>query len=291
MDNARHKYEYPVDVGSDTAPARVVRMVGRDKRVLEIGAGPGSITRLLHDVGGCRITALEIDAAAIEKLAPYCEQVHRADLNDPDWMRCLANAGRFDVVVAADVLEHVHSPGEVLASLKNHLNDEGYLVISLPHAGHSAIHACLFDEDFEYRDWGLLDRTHIRFFGLKNMQALFDSAALRIVAAEFVVRSPEETEFAARWAGMPAKLKEALAENPYGRVYQVVVKATPKDIAAAAPALRLTELPLTTETPLPSSRLRNLARRWLPAPLRAAIRRMLYRPGAHQDKPPGFDTK
>ena len=45
----------------------------------------------------------------------------------------------------------------------------------------------MLQEDFEYRNWGLLDRTHIRFFGIKNIQALFENAGLKIVHAEFVV--------------------------------------------------------------------------------------------------------
>ncbi len=44
----RHKYEYNIDINGPTAAAAVVRMVGKGKRVLEIGAGPGSITRFLH---------------------------------------------------------------------------------------------------------------------------------------------------------------------------------------------------------------------------------------------------
>jgi 2-polyprenyl-3-methyl-5-hydroxy-6-metoxy-1,4-benzoquinol methylase len=269
----RHKYEYQVNIADDTASARVVRMVGQGKRVLEIGAGPGSITKILHNACGCRVTALEIDPTAIEKLAPYCEQVCQADLNDPDWPRGIAQLGRFDVVVAADVLEHVNHPPAVLGAMKEFLREGGHLVISLPHAGHSAVHACLFDENFEYRDWGLLDRTHIRFFGLKNIQSLFEEAALKIVAAEFVVRKPEQTEFAARWAAMPAPLKAALAGNPYGLVYQVVIKAVP--LSAAGSPLRLMELPVEQSAPAQASRLRAFARRWLPLPLRTAIRRVL----------------
>ena len=56
-----HTYEYDIDLESDIAPARVLRMVGRNKRVLEIGAGPGSITRHLSGTLGCHVVALEID--------------------------------------------------------------------------------------------------------------------------------------------------------------------------------------------------------------------------------------
>jgi 2-polyprenyl-3-methyl-5-hydroxy-6-metoxy-1,4-benzoquinol methylase len=224
-----HKYEYTIDLDGDTAPARVVRMVGHSKKVLEIGAGPGSITRVLQDYCNCHVTALEVDSKAIKKLAGFCGQVHQADLNDPRWMEHIRSEGQFDVVLAADVLEHLYDPLVVLKSMKELVREQGYIVVSLPHVGHSAVGACLLDEDFEYRDWGLLDRTHIRFFGMKNMQSLFEHAGLKIVRAEFVIRAPEVTEFAERWGRLPETVRRVLESNPFGRVYQVVLKAVPQE--------------------------------------------------------------
>jgi 2-polyprenyl-3-methyl-5-hydroxy-6-metoxy-1,4-benzoquinol methylase len=224
-----HKYEYTVDLEGDSAPARVVRLVGRSKRVLEIGAGPGSITKILRDQGDCQVTALEIDPKAIKKLAVCCERVHQVDLNDSGWIERIRWEGRFDVVLAADVLEHLYNPLAVLKAMKELVRDRGCIIVSLPHVGHSAVVACLIEEDFEYRDWGLLDRTHIRFFGIKNIQTLFEQAGLKIVHAEFVMRDPEATEFAERWERMPEGIRVALATNPFGSVYQVVLKAVPNE--------------------------------------------------------------
>ena len=232
---------------ADSAPARVVRLVGEDKRVMEIGAGPGSITKLLTSISNCSVTALEIDSEAIKKLAPFCERVYQVDLNDQSWPEIIENNDRFDVVVAADVLEHVYGPLTVLRAMKGFLNDKGYLVISIPHVGHSVIHACLLEEDFEYSDFGLLDRTHIRFFGIKNIQKLFEDADLKIVHAEFVVRNPEHTEFANRWSRTSPEIRSVLAKNPFGSVYQVVVKAVPNH--AGGEAISLMSLQVITRTP------------------------------------------
>lgn len=238
----RHKYEYTVDIDSGAPAARVVRMVGREKRVLELGAGPGSITRMLRDVNDCRITAIEIDADAIKKLTPLCERVYHVDLNDVTWPRVLETEDAFDVIVAAEVFEHLYDPWSSLRSLKNLLGENTYIVASLPHAGHNGLIAGLLEEDFGYRDWGLLDRTHIRFFGLKNIQKLFNDAGLKIVEAEFVVLAPEETEFAENWYRLPSEVRRALSSNRFGSVYQVVVKAGPED--ACGPNLSLLSLPV-----------------------------------------------
>lgn len=277
MNNERHKYEYQVDIHGSTAPARVVRMVGKNKRVLEIGAGPGSITRLLREVNNCSVVALERDATAIIKLSSYCEKVVRADLNDPNWPKLLGDESPFDVLVCADVLEHVYDPAEVLFGIAKFLGQETSLVVSLPHVGHSAIHACLFDSDFEYRDWGLLDRTHIRFFGLTNITALFCEAGMKIVEAEFVTCEPEQTEFAARWRKLPQSLQRELKANPYGIVYQVVVRAVPLDSPFMTVNLRT--IPVSTaqqtESRATDQQMRNLIRKHTTPETRARIRRIM----------------
>ena len=50
-------------------------MVGQGKRVLEIGAGPGSMTRVLRDKYRCRVTAIEIDNEVIPQLEAVAERV------------------------------------------------------------------------------------------------------------------------------------------------------------------------------------------------------------------------
>src|SRR5262245_29634501 len=128
-----HKYDYEIDLADDSAPARVVRMVGRGKRVLEVGAGRGSITRVLRDKSGCRITALEIDEESIQYLTPLCERVIRTDLNDSSWIQALGNEGEFDVVIVADVLEHLVEPWSALKQMKSLIGPNGQIVVSLPH--------------------------------------------------------------------------------------------------------------------------------------------------------------
>ena len=237
----KHKYEYAVDTTADTAPARVVRMVGKEQRVLEVGSGPGSITKQLKEVSHCKVTALEIDPVAVELVKPFCEAVHSADLNSADWGLILAN-DKFDVVLAADVLEHVYDPLAVLKTMTSLIKPDGRVILSLPHVGHIAIATCLLLEDFEYRDWGLLDKTHIRFFGLKNIQDLLTRAGLSITKAEFVVRHPDETEFASKWALLPTTVQDVLMTSKHGFVYQVVLEA--RVIEVSTPSLNLFEQPV-----------------------------------------------
>lgn len=235
--STRHLYEYTVDPNSNTAPAYVAQLVGLSKRVLEIGCGPGSITKILAQQGKCQVTGVELDATAIEKAAPYCETIIQGDLNNAEWPHLLDDMPLFDVVVAADVLEHLYNPWTTLKQMVPLIAPSGYLVISLPHVGHAAIASCLINGDFGYRDWGLLDRTHIRFFCLKNVEELFLQADLKIVDAHYVIRTPEETEFAEGWKKLPASVQSALRSSHHSDIYQVVVKAVPNSRPGTAISL------------------------------------------------------
>ena len=201
-DEQRHVYEYLVDLTGETAPVHVMHYGWS----LEARTGSRLRSRLDHQNSGatrshCRVTGLELDLAAIKEVTPYCEQVIQADLNSEEWPRLLDGAAPFDVVVAADVLEHLYDPWITLKRMAPLINETGYLVISLPHVGHAAVVSCLINSDFDYRDWGLLDRTHIRFFGIQEHRDYCSRRLdLKIIEARYVLKPPEETEFSASWS-------------------------------------------------------------------------------------------
>jgi 2-polyprenyl-3-methyl-5-hydroxy-6-metoxy-1,4-benzoquinol methylase len=271
--DSKHIYDYDVDLSSDTAAAHVVRMVGQDKKILEMGAGPGSITKHLKNSGRCVITAVEYDSTALPFLRPYCEDVYQLDLNQQDWDSALRKHAPFDVVVAADVLEHLYSPDAVLKRMATLINPSGYLVVSLPHVSHAGVMAAMLNENFQYGDWGLLDRTHIRFFGLHDIETLFSSAEMKIVAKEFVMRVPEKTEFADCWAQTPEQTRDFLRRFPAGSIYQVVVKAIP----VSAPGEKISLMENMTEqftAMTPAQSLYAWAKSRIPDSLRPMLRRI-----------------
>jgi 2-polyprenyl-3-methyl-5-hydroxy-6-metoxy-1,4-benzoquinol methylase len=244
VESVTHKYLYSYDIDGPSAPARVARIVGHGQEVLEIGSGPGALTKVLVEVGKNQVSALEIDPAAIEIVKQYCESVVPGDLNSDEWPQVFEGK-KFDAVVAADVLEHVNDPLKVLKGMVSLLKRDGCVVISVPNITHASIGSLLVNGNFRYGDWGLLDRTHIRFFGAKNLQHLLDSADLSIVHAEFVVKQPHETEFADIWNNTPLRTQQALLEPQHSLIYQFVVKAVPRSNAMSAP-VALDTVPVPT---------------------------------------------
>lgn len=229
--NAAERYHYEIDPDAQSAGAYVLHLVGTDQRVLEIGAGPGSIARPLVERNGCTVTALEVDEDAVRVLRTFCDDVVQADLNSPGWSEHVDSEG-YDCVVAADVLEHLIHPKTVLTELAGLAKDRR-VVVSLPHVGHNALAACVMQSNFRYGPWGLLDDTHIRFFGLSNIQQMFEDIGLQVCRVEFVRISPRATEFADIWTALPWWKRVPLLPARTGDVYQVVVEAKDSEVADA----------------------------------------------------------
>jgi 2-polyprenyl-3-methyl-5-hydroxy-6-metoxy-1,4-benzoquinol methylase len=262
MQTSKHKYEYAPYLKGDNSASHILRMTNQSANVLEIGAGPGSITKLLINNLNCNVSVIEIDKVAIEKLKQYCSSVYNLDLNSDSWSEHLSESGNFDVVLAADVLEHLNDPFKALINMKKTIHDDGHIIVSLPHIGHNSIHACLLENDFAYSDRGLLDKTHIRFFGIKNMQALFDNAGLKIVDVGFVLRKPEDTELADKWRKVPQNYKALLEGNKFGNVYQCVIKATPK--GSIAESIQIYNMTFDNPEDTAIKKVNRIAKRFLP---------------------------
>jgi 2-polyprenyl-3-methyl-5-hydroxy-6-metoxy-1,4-benzoquinol methylase len=101
----------------------------------------------------------------------------------------LPELGRFDLVLALDILEHLTDPATVLQGLVSRLNPGGSVIVSVPNVGHVSILAdLLLRRRFQYQDAGILDRTHLRFFTEESAVGLMNAAGL--VVQQGVVNGP-----------------------------------------------------------------------------------------------------
>jgi SAM-dependent methyltransferase len=151
---------------------------GRGRRLLDVGAADGLLSRLLTE-RGWRVTAIEGDPDAAAAGAAHCERMVVADLEG-----ALPEVdGPFDAIVYADVLEHLADPLRLLRGLDRALAPGGQVVISVPNVAHLWIRLGLLAGRFDYQERGILDRTHLRFFTARTFRALLDEAGLVAVSA------------------------------------------------------------------------------------------------------------
>src|SRR5919204_1830354 len=153
-----------------------LRYCGSGKRVLEVGCSTGMVSEGLR-AQGCRVTGIEIDAAAARVAEQYCERVLVGDIERMD----LSTVGNgYDVLLLADVLEHLRDPVPVLHRLGKLLAPDGYAVISVPNVANWAMRLGLLLGQWNYTERGILDRTHLRFFTLKTLKAAIREAGFTV---------------------------------------------------------------------------------------------------------------
>lgn len=71
----------------------------------------------------------------------------------------------YDLIVMADVLEHLADPWQILRALHSHSSEGAHLLVSVPNVRYkSVVFPLLFAGRFEYQDAGIMDRTHLHFF-------------------------------------------------------------------------------------------------------------------------------
>ncbi|NOZ26199.1 MAG: glycosyltransferase [Nitrospirae bacterium] len=147
------------------------------KRVLDVGCGEGVLGKRLLDRGASEVIGVEISEEACRKAARNLTGVVCGDIED---IALSFEDGYFDCIVLADVLEHLVDPMSTLKKLGKYLSDAGSIVASIPNVRYYGVINMLVEGRWRYDDYGILDRTHLRFFTKKEIYLLFEKAGFEI---------------------------------------------------------------------------------------------------------------
>ncbi|MEA3334074.1 MAG: methyltransferase domain-containing protein [Pseudomonadota bacterium] len=229
-----HFYERidDIDTSSDDSLAILARWMKPGSTVLELGPATGYFTKYLQQNLGCTVDCVELSASMAERAAAYCRQMWVADL-DEITLEDRFKRETYDYIVVADVLEHLKNPEKILSSLWLLLKQSGSLLLSLPNISHAAVIGDLLQGRFCYRDEGLLDRTHLRFFTGADARILLRQCGYKIARMDKVSVLPEDTEFGDDFADLPADIQNTLLKRPDALTYQFIIEATPGGVQVA----------------------------------------------------------
>jgi SAM-dependent methyltransferase len=144
---------------------------GNGRRVLDVGCAQGFLAAILAS-RGYSVVGVDFPGAA----RPDTFEFHGANLDEG-----LGPVGyNFDLILCADVLEHLRDPLRMLHDCRARLAPGGALVASLPNSGHWYFRANILAGRFPRHDKGLFDRTHLHFYMWDDWVALFSRAGLRL---------------------------------------------------------------------------------------------------------------
>lgn len=160
-------------------------------RVLEIGCGDGSTLLWAREQLNSSWTGgVELFEDAAEKAKSKVDWIAQGNIES---INLPFEAGSIDLILCLDVLEHLWDPWTVVGHLSQLIKPGGVLVASIPNMlHHSVMLPLILRGRFDYRDEGVLDRTHIRFFTKATAVELFESGGLvvnKIINARMGSRS------------------------------------------------------------------------------------------------------
>jgi 2-polyprenyl-3-methyl-5-hydroxy-6-metoxy-1,4-benzoquinol methylase len=152
------------------------------KTVMEFGCGSGNFSELIKNEYRAECWGVEIHdysaEIASEKLCKVINtDAHQALSEIPD--------NYFDCIIFNDVLEHLQDPCSLLLNVKAKLNERGVVVASIPNVRFwSNLKALVIHGTWDYRDTGILDKTHLRFFTYNSLTKIFRQLRYDIVIME-----------------------------------------------------------------------------------------------------------
>jgi predicted TPR repeat methyltransferase len=160
----------------------LIQLIGRYARrggtLLDLGAAGGELGSALRGQF-TRTIGFEYNVDCVATLKGCFDSVVIADLEKIKRLPSPVHA-----IVLADVLEHLRSPAAALQLVREALADDGHIFVSVPNIANLTTRLGLLFGIFEYRERGILDHTHLRFYTLRTIRRELERAGFRILATK-----------------------------------------------------------------------------------------------------------
>ena len=144
------------------------------QRVLEIGCGCGATGAAIKQrYPGVYYCGIELDRDAAQDARHVLDHVATGDIEQMDPECYGIRKHSFDVVICADVLEHLYDPWKVVANFHEYLMSGGRVIASIPNVQNIRLIHNLLMGAWTYTGQGFLDATHIRFFTILEIGQMF----------------------------------------------------------------------------------------------------------------------
>jgi 2-polyprenyl-3-methyl-5-hydroxy-6-metoxy-1,4-benzoquinol methylase len=189
---------------------------GPQGAILELGCGAGGTGRDAIAAGKAgRYVGIELDERAASIAAQHLSEVLVGDVGDTQQIDLSPLAGRFDVLIISEVLEHLTDPWTTLERLVQCLKPGGAVFASSPNIAHWQVLKDLFLGRFVYADVGVMDKTHLRWFTPNSYREMFEGAGVEVLEVRALT--------SARWK---ARTLDALTGGRFRHLFMAQIMVT-----------------------------------------------------------------
>lgn len=148
------------------------------RRILDVGCAGGGFAAKLKSRREREVWGIEPNPGAAAKARRVLDKVVTGFFEEGADLP----GNYFDCIIFNDVLEHLFAPEKALAFARTLLRDEGgFVTASIPNIRHfPTLYHLIVRGDWDYRDSGTLDKTHVKFFTRASILKLFAGAGLEV---------------------------------------------------------------------------------------------------------------
>ncbi len=169
--------------GNGVIAAHALRLLPAGGAALDLGCASGGLLALLRPQAG-HLAGLELSQTAARAAAQVGDEVVQGALEDPGLPFA---PGAFDLVVIADVLEHLADPAAALARAAGWCRPGGAILVSVPNVAHWSARLALARGRWPQEESGTFDSSHLRWFTRASLGELLRRAGLRDVELDAIV--------------------------------------------------------------------------------------------------------
>lgn len=168
---------------------KILKFIPDNSQVLDIGCSSGNLGELLAAEKNCIVDGVEMDKKDADLALKKLRKVWNCDIETA--VGKISN--KYDVLIFADVLEHLTYPDEVLRAVSGLLKPRGRIVFSVPNMAHISVRLAILSGDWKYTETGLLDKTHLHYWDMGTIKDVFNRANMNLQGLDAVVyKYPEK---------------------------------------------------------------------------------------------------
>lgn len=169
LDGRKYFEKFDDPYSSHSLILKELNRIGMEgKKVLELGVGDASMTQILAE-GADVLDCVEYDPDLAKLAEPHARHIVQGNVEKIAEFELDRD---YDIILAADILEHLVYPDVLLSRLKTHSKRDGHLIVSLPNIANLYVRLNLLIGRFPVHSKGILDATHLHHYTLKTAERM-----------------------------------------------------------------------------------------------------------------------